>query len=98
MLHTESSKKGQDQFRQGVRIHLRVLDLNIFGDELLYFAAASSDEARTQGRVLTLDNYETHFFLCCNMPNVQICRWRIRPKNLSLATEEKRQAIFINGT
>jgi hypothetical protein len=27
--------KGQDQFRQGVRVHLWALDLNILGDELL---------------------------------------------------------------
>jgi hypothetical protein len=35
VLHTESCKKGQDQFRKGVRIHLWALDLNILGDELL---------------------------------------------------------------
>ncbi|MGA8477049.1 MAG: hypothetical protein WB696_03740 [Chthoniobacterales bacterium] len=35
VLHTESGKKGQDQFRKGVRIHLWALDLNILGDELL---------------------------------------------------------------
>jgi hypothetical protein len=35
VLHTESGKKSQDQFRQGVRIHLWALDLNILGDELL---------------------------------------------------------------
>jgi NAD(P)-dependent dehydrogenase (short-subunit alcohol dehydrogenase family) len=28
-------KKGQDQFRKGVRIHLWTLDLNILGEELL---------------------------------------------------------------
>ena len=35
VLHTESYKRGQDQFRKGVRIHLWVLDLNILGDEPL---------------------------------------------------------------
>jgi hypothetical protein len=35
VLHTNSCKKGQDQFRKGVRVHLWALDLNILGDELL---------------------------------------------------------------
>ena len=35
VLHTESGKEGQDQFRQGIRIHLWALDLNILGDKLL---------------------------------------------------------------
>src|SRR3984893_12722381 len=41
MLHTESCKKSQNQFRQGFRIHLWALDLNIPGDEPLQFASAS---------------------------------------------------------
>ena len=35
VLHTETGKKGQDQFRNGVRIHLWALGRNILGDELL---------------------------------------------------------------
>jgi hypothetical protein len=35
VLHTESCKKGQDQSRKGVRIHLWALNLNILGDEPL---------------------------------------------------------------
>jgi hypothetical protein len=35
VLQAKSCKKGQDQFRQGVRIHLWALDLNIPGDEQL---------------------------------------------------------------
>ena len=34
VFHTESGKKGQDQFRKGVRIPLWALDLSILGDEL----------------------------------------------------------------
>src|ERR1700758_4930818 len=56
LLHAESCKKGQDQFRKGVRIHLWALDLNILGEELLQFASASAYDAnsfRRQYRKLT---------------------------------------------
>jgi hypothetical protein len=35
VLHTESRKKGQDQFARESAFHLWALDLNIPGDELL---------------------------------------------------------------
>jgi hypothetical protein len=41
VLHTESCKKSQDQFRKEVRIPLWALDLNILGDEPLQFDAPS---------------------------------------------------------
>src|ERR1700722_1771862 len=55
MLHTESCKKSQNQFRQGFRIHPWALNLNIPGDEPLQFASASgydTDSFRRQYRKL----------------------------------------------
>jgi hypothetical protein len=44
LFHAESCKKGQHQFRKGVRVHLLALDFNIFGDELLQFDPAPRDD------------------------------------------------------
>ena len=47
LLHAESCKKGQHQFRKGVRVHLWTLDLNILGEELLQFASAPGDDCKS---------------------------------------------------
>ena len=47
VLHTESCKKSQDQFRQEFRIHPGALDLNIPDDQLLQLASASGDNANS---------------------------------------------------